>query len=168
MIVRFSCLLHPHDRAAPPIQWMTAGKGIVHGENFPLVNDKGDNFNQFFQIWLNLPSKNKMVDPHFTMHWAPDIPKVKVPPSSPPSRSIVSAKPPRQPHQASNQLQQQQREQPPLGLAFFQPCPCLVFFFFFFFFFFFVSCAACLHLFATFIGHPPPSPHQSFPWRFFR
>lgn len=40
---------------------MTAGKGVVHGENFPLVKDDGPNPCRFFQIWLNLPKKNKMV-----------------------------------------------------------------------------------------------------------
>merc|ERR1719223_2606715 len=56
-------------------QWMTAGKGIVHGEMFPLVNEKERNHCRFFQIWLNLPSKNKMVDPHFVMHWKENVPK---------------------------------------------------------------------------------------------
>lgn len=58
-------------------QWMTAGKGIVHGEMFPLVNQTSDNPCRFFQIWLNLPAKDKMVDPHFTMHWAPQVNKVQ-------------------------------------------------------------------------------------------
>jgi len=48
-------------------QWMTAGKGIVHGEMFPLVHSDKPNHTRFFQIWLNLPKKNKMVDPYFTM-----------------------------------------------------------------------------------------------------
>ena len=46
---------------------MTAGKGVVHGEMFPLVNQDKPNFTKFFQIWINLPSKNKMVDPDFKM-----------------------------------------------------------------------------------------------------
>ncbi len=52
------------------LQWMTAGKGIVHGENFPLINENKPNPLRLFQIWLNLPSKNKMVPPEFVMHWA--------------------------------------------------------------------------------------------------
>jgi redox-sensitive bicupin YhaK (pirin superfamily) len=59
------------------LQWMTAGKGIVHGENFPLVNKDAPNTLRLFQIWLNLPSKSKMVEPAFKMHWAEEIPKVK-------------------------------------------------------------------------------------------
>jgi len=57
-------------------QWMTAGKGVVHGENFPLVDAAGDNPTKFFQLWLNLPARNKMADPTFVMHWGPDVPKV--------------------------------------------------------------------------------------------
>jgi redox-sensitive bicupin YhaK (pirin superfamily) len=53
---------------------MTAGKGIVHGEMFPLVNQDAPNPLKLFQIWLNLPKKDKMVDPEFVMHWAEEIP----------------------------------------------------------------------------------------------
>jgi redox-sensitive bicupin YhaK (pirin superfamily) len=57
-------------------QWMTAGKGIVHSEMFPLVNSDADNPVELFQIWLNLPQSKKMVDPHFSMFWAGDMPSV--------------------------------------------------------------------------------------------
>lgn len=59
------------------LQWMTAGAGIVHGEMFPLVNMDKPNPTRFFQIWLNLPAKDKMVDPAFSMHWAEAIPRIK-------------------------------------------------------------------------------------------
>ena len=58
------------------LQWMTAGKGIVHGENFPLIHQDRRNPTRFFQIWLNLPAEKKMVKPDFVMHWAPDVKKV--------------------------------------------------------------------------------------------
>ncbi|MGJ8646703.1 MAG: pirin family protein [Marinomonas colpomeniae] len=58
-------------------QWMTAGQGIQHSEMFPLLNEEGNNPLELFQIWLNLPSKNKMVSPHFTMLWDEDTPIVK-------------------------------------------------------------------------------------------
>ena len=51
-------------------QWMTAGKGIVHAEMFPLVEREKSNPLELFQIWLNLPSKSKLVAPHFAMLWA--------------------------------------------------------------------------------------------------
>lgn len=56
------------------VQWMTAGKGVQHAEMFPLVHQDKENPLELFQIWLNLPSKNKMVDPHFKMLWADAIP----------------------------------------------------------------------------------------------
>ena len=57
------------------VQWMTAGKGIVHAEMFPLVSTEADNPVELFQIWLNLPKRNKMVDPHFSMFWANSVPR---------------------------------------------------------------------------------------------
>jgi redox-sensitive bicupin YhaK (pirin superfamily) len=56
------------------VQWLTAGRGIVHSEMFPLLNDDRANPVELFQIWLNLPSTSKMADPHFTMFWSEDIP----------------------------------------------------------------------------------------------
>lgn len=39
------------------LQWMTAGRGIVHGENFPLFNSDKTNPLLLIQLWLNLPAK---------------------------------------------------------------------------------------------------------------
>ncbi|MCX2863604.1 pirin family protein [Paucibacter sp. PLA-PC-4] len=57
------------------VQWLTAGKGIVHAEMFPLLHTEKPNSLELFQIWLNLPADSKMVDPHFTMFWSQDIPR---------------------------------------------------------------------------------------------
>jgi redox-sensitive bicupin YhaK (pirin superfamily) len=57
------------------VQWMTAGKGIVHCEMFPLVNREAPNPTELFQIWLNLPASDKMVEPHFSMLWSDTIPR---------------------------------------------------------------------------------------------
>jgi redox-sensitive bicupin YhaK (pirin superfamily) len=57
------------------VQWMTAGAGIQHSEMFPLLDRDGDNTLELFQIWLNLPAADKMVEPHFTMLWDADIPR---------------------------------------------------------------------------------------------
>jgi quercetin 2,3-dioxygenase len=58
------------------VQWLTAGKGIVHCEMFPLLKADSPNPTELFQIWLNLPAKNKMAEPHFTMFWHEDIPRI--------------------------------------------------------------------------------------------
>ncbi|WP_395056863.1 pirin family protein [Polaromonas sp.] len=58
------------------VQWLTAGKGIVHAEMFPLLDPLNDNPLELFQIWLNLPARSKMSAPHFTMFWSQDIPRV--------------------------------------------------------------------------------------------
>jgi quercetin 2,3-dioxygenase len=57
------------------VQWVTAGQGIVHSEMFPLLDASRPNPLELFQIWLNLPAKNKMVPPHFTMLWSEDVPR---------------------------------------------------------------------------------------------
>jgi redox-sensitive bicupin YhaK (pirin superfamily) len=57
------------------LQWMTAGKGIQHSEMFPLIHTDKPNPTRFFQIWLNLPARNKMAPPAFEMFWANSIPK---------------------------------------------------------------------------------------------
>jgi len=57
------------------VQWMTAGKGVVHAEMFPLVRRDAGNPTELFQIWLNLPAHDKMVEPYFTMLWSGAIPR---------------------------------------------------------------------------------------------
>jgi hypothetical protein len=56
------------------VQWLTAGRGIVHSEMFPLLDRGGPNPVELFQIWLNLPRADKLVEPHFAMLWANSIP----------------------------------------------------------------------------------------------
>jgi len=57
------------------VQWLTAGKGIVHCEMFPLLDRNGPNTCELFQIWLNLPAADKMVEPYFTMFWGEELPR---------------------------------------------------------------------------------------------
>ncbi|MBN1208764.1 MAG: pirin family protein [Myxococcaceae bacterium] len=57
------------------VQWLTAGKGILHSEMFPLLRRDGPNPLELFQIWLNLPRADKLVEPHFSMLWRDIIPR---------------------------------------------------------------------------------------------
>jgi quercetin 2,3-dioxygenase len=52
------------------VQWMTAGKGIVHAE-MPSSFDKAS-FG--FQLWINLDRKNKFCDPKYQEHLRDKIP----------------------------------------------------------------------------------------------
>lgn len=55
------------------VQWMTAGRGIIHQEM-----PKGDALGQMhgFQLWANLPSSLKMTAPRYQEITAPEIPTV--------------------------------------------------------------------------------------------
>jgi len=57
------------------VQWLTAGAGILHAETFPLVERERPNPVELFQIWVNLPRANKLVDPYFAMLWSEQIPR---------------------------------------------------------------------------------------------
>jgi len=60
------------------VQWLTAGAGVVHAEMFPLLHTDGPNPLELFQIWLNLPAADKFADPHFTMLWSDELPRLAV------------------------------------------------------------------------------------------
>lgn len=68
-------------------QWMTAGAGVQHCEMFPLLRSDAPNPLELFQIWLNLPAEDKMVDPYFTMLWRNDTPTIRLQGTQDPTRS---------------------------------------------------------------------------------
>lgn len=52
------------------IQWMTAGRGIVHSE----MPEQEEGLLEGFQLWVNLPAENKMDPPAYQEHAAAQIP----------------------------------------------------------------------------------------------
>lgn len=56
------------------VQWLTTGSGILHCEMFPLRDADEGNLLEFYQIWLNLPSRSKMSAPAFKMLWDSQTP----------------------------------------------------------------------------------------------
>jgi len=51
------------------VQWMTAGKGIIHSE----MPEQEDGLLQGFQLWINLPAKQKMQAPAYQEFSAAEI-----------------------------------------------------------------------------------------------
>ncbi len=53
------------------VQWMTAGRGIVHSE----MPQQEDGLMWGFQLWVNLPSEHKMTEPRYQDIPATDVPE---------------------------------------------------------------------------------------------
>ncbi len=53
------------------VQWMTAGRGILHSE----MPEQVDGRMEGFQLWLNLPAAKKMIDPAYSDIDPADIPQ---------------------------------------------------------------------------------------------
>jgi redox-sensitive bicupin YhaK (pirin superfamily) len=64
------------------VQWMTAGRGLIHSE----MPEQEEGLMEGFQLWLNLPSHQKMCDPRYQ-----DIPHARLPqvPAAPGVRVTV-------------------------------------------------------------------------------
>ncbi|KAG2491833.1 hypothetical protein HYH03_009790 [Edaphochlamys debaryana] len=60
------------------VQWMTAGRGIIHSE-MPKVTD---GILWGFQLWINLPKKDKMCKPRYQDYQKSDIPVVESSPGA--------------------------------------------------------------------------------------
>jgi redox-sensitive bicupin YhaK (pirin superfamily) len=52
------------------VQWMTAGRGVIHSE----MPEQENGVMEGFQLWLNLPARRKMIPA-----WYGDIPKAEIP-----------------------------------------------------------------------------------------
>jgi redox-sensitive bicupin YhaK (pirin superfamily) len=57
------------------VQWMTAGRGIVHSE----MPEQEEGLMRGFQLWVNLPAKDKMGPPRYQEFPPAEIPRVERP-----------------------------------------------------------------------------------------
>ena len=57
------------------VQWMTAGKGVIHSE----MPEQTEGLVRGFQLWLNLPKEKKMIEPAYNDIPADEIPTVSIP-----------------------------------------------------------------------------------------
>ena len=53
------------------VQWMTAGRGVIHSE----MPEQKDGVMEGFQLWLNLPAKEKMCAPWYRDIQSPEVPE---------------------------------------------------------------------------------------------
>ena len=60
------------------VQWMTAGRGVVHDEFHSVDFSKEGGVFEMVQLWINLPKKNKMTKPKYQEIKNKDIPRVKL------------------------------------------------------------------------------------------
>jgi redox-sensitive bicupin YhaK (pirin superfamily) len=54
------------------VQWMTAGRGVIHSE----IPEQRDGVMEGFQLWLNLPGHDKMRAPWYRDFQASDLPRL--------------------------------------------------------------------------------------------
>lgn len=64
------------------MQWMKAGTGIVHDENFNYDSQTDSKIIHGFQFWINLPAKNKAESPAHIAIQANEVPQKKLPDES--------------------------------------------------------------------------------------
>lgn len=57
------------------VQWMTAGRGVIHSE----MPEQEEGVMEGFQLWLNLPARDKMRAPWYRDFEAADIPRFTTP-----------------------------------------------------------------------------------------
>jgi redox-sensitive bicupin YhaK (pirin superfamily) len=68
---------HGHEGVLEPgaVQWMTAGRGIVHSE----MPEQREGRMRGFQLWMNLPAKDKMAPPNYQEFDGATLPVVQRP-----------------------------------------------------------------------------------------
>ena len=64
--------------SAGGVQWMTAGRGLIHAEVSSEEFKRQGGELEILQLWVNLPAKFKMVDPAYTGLQKEDIPVLEL------------------------------------------------------------------------------------------
>jgi len=59
------------------VQWMTAGRGLVHAELSPEGFKERGGLLEILQLWVNLPARLKMVEPRYIGLQADEIPAIR-------------------------------------------------------------------------------------------
>jgi redox-sensitive bicupin YhaK (pirin superfamily) len=62
---------HRGDLKSGGVQWMTAGRGVIHSE----LPEQSEGRMEGFQLWLNLPAKDKLRDPWYRDIQSADVPE---------------------------------------------------------------------------------------------
>lgn len=57
------------------VQWMTAGRGVIHSE----LPEQEEGVMEGFQLWLNLPSQDKLCEPWYRDFKADELPSLTTP-----------------------------------------------------------------------------------------
>ena len=57
------------------VQWMTAGRGVIHSE----LPEQEEGRMEGFQLWLNLPADRKMTEPWYRDIGSTEVPEVELP-----------------------------------------------------------------------------------------
>lgn len=73
------------------VQWMTAGRGILHEEYHAADFAKTGGLFRVVQLWVNLPAKDKMAEAGYQTILAADIPVVELPDQAGSVRVIAGA-----------------------------------------------------------------------------
>jgi quercetin 2,3-dioxygenase len=74
------------------VQWMTAGRGIIHEEYHSRKFTENGGTLEMCQLWVNLPKQYKMVEPRYQPILKNDIPVVSLPLGSEENTRIASAR----------------------------------------------------------------------------
>jgi redox-sensitive bicupin YhaK (pirin superfamily) len=67
---------HTSVMKAGGVQWMTAGKGLIHAETSSEEFMKEGGPLEILQLWINLPASHKMMEPQYKGLDKDDIPTI--------------------------------------------------------------------------------------------